>query len=97
MYQGDGYPVIPPRRTPSGISKPDLESSGSSGPWIHRGQLPANLPLQFKKAQCNNDNVTNFLVQTLKNKDCNAHDSEIDMVASILLQEMILNSFYYKL
>ena len=34
-----------------------------------------------------------FFVQTLKNKDCNAHDSEIDMVASILLQEMILNRF----
>ena len=37
--------------------------------------------------------LTHFLVQTLKNKDCNAHDSEIDMVASILLQEMIL--FFY--
>ena len=38
--------------------------------------------------------LTHFLVQTLKNKDCNAHDSEIDMVASILLQEKILNNFY---
>ena len=38
-----------------------------------------NLLLQFIKAH--------FLVQTLKSKDCNAHDSEIDMVASILLQE----------
>ena len=37
---------------------------------------------------------THFLIQTLKNKDCNAHDSEIDMVASILLQEKILNNFY---